>query len=177
MINRGPTAARAQGSGNPYCGVERIVQPSDQLGRLDARRVLMAKHPALEAENQAERLYTGGQVREPEGKDVLPVQIVKPERQEIAHHDATRIAARAACRIVSRAVLVPCRDRVRRSSARRSTRPASTGRSKPGGCPAWGHAPPRVRRIGGGHPTLRRDHCRSSASPPSRMPRSPTPWR
>ena len=53
----------------PVSGIgERVVQPPDQLGGLDVRRVLVAERPALHPEDEAERLDMRGQVREREGR-------------------------------------------------------------------------------------------------------------
>ena len=69
---------------------ERIVQPPDQLGGLDVRRVLIPESPALHPEDEAERLDMLGQVRERE-RDGLPlVEVVKLEVLEIAHQNKAR---------------------------------------------------------------------------------------
>ena len=43
---------------------QRIVQPPDQLGGLDVRRVLISERPVLHADDEAERLEVRGQGRE-----------------------------------------------------------------------------------------------------------------
>ena len=58
---------------------ERVVQPPDQLGGFDVRRVLISEGPALHSEDEAERLDMGGQVRQREGDNLPLVQIVKLE--------------------------------------------------------------------------------------------------
>ena len=42
---------------------ERVVQPANQFGGLDVRRVLVAEGPALDAEDESELLHFGWQVR------------------------------------------------------------------------------------------------------------------
>ena len=69
---------------------ERIVQPPDQLGSFDVRRVLVAEGPALHAEDETERLDMGGQIRQREGDDLPLVQIVKLEGLEVADQDVAR---------------------------------------------------------------------------------------
>ena len=73
--------------------VERVVEPPDQLGGLDVRRVLIAELPALDAEDETERLDMRGQVREGEDDDLPLVQIVKLEGLEVAHQDVARAVA------------------------------------------------------------------------------------
>ena len=52
------------------------MQPPDQLGNLDVRRILVAERPALHPEDEAERLDMHGQVREREGDGLAFIQIV-----------------------------------------------------------------------------------------------------
>ena len=73
--------------------VERVVEPPDQLGGLDVRRVLIAELPALDAEDETERLDMRGQVREGEDDNLPLVQIVKLEGLEVAHQDVSRAVA------------------------------------------------------------------------------------
>ena len=78
----------------PVSGVgERIVQPSDQLGGFDVRRVLVAEGPALHAEDEAERLNMRGQVRKRENHNFPFVEVVKLEGLEVAHQDVARALA------------------------------------------------------------------------------------
>ena len=78
----------------PVSGIgERVVQPPDQLGGLDVRRVLVAERPALHPEDEAERLDMRGQVREREGDGLPLVQVVKLEGLEVAHQDEARALA------------------------------------------------------------------------------------
>ncbi len=72
---------------------ERIVQPSNQFGGLDVDGVLIAESPAFHAEDEAERLYMRGQVREGKGDDLSLVEIVKFEVLEIADEDVARSVA------------------------------------------------------------------------------------
>ena len=69
---------------------ERVVQPSDQLGGLDVRRILVAEGPALHAENEAEHLDMRGQVDQREGDGLPLVQIVKLEGLEGSDKDEAR---------------------------------------------------------------------------------------
>ena len=78
----------------PVSGIgERVVQPPDQLGGLDVRRVLVAERPALHPEDEAERLDMRRQVREREGDGLPLVQVVKLEGLEVAHQDEARALA------------------------------------------------------------------------------------
>ena len=109
--------------------VERIVQPSDQFCRRDIGGVLVAESPALHAENEAELLDVGGQVRERKGGDLALVEIVKLEGLKIADQDeAGAVALRQRVEILPGLPVGLCRDRARRFSARRSGRRARTGR-------------------------------------------------
>ena len=75
--------------------VERIVQPSDQFGRRDIGGVLVAECPALHAENEAEFLDVGGQVRERKDGDFALVEIAKLEGLKIAdQNEAGAVALR-----------------------------------------------------------------------------------
>ena len=75
------------------CIRERVVQPPDQFGSLDVRRVLIAECPALHTEDEAERLDMCGQVHQRESDDLPLVQIVKLEGLEIADQDEARAGA------------------------------------------------------------------------------------
>ena len=67
--------------------VKRVMQPPDQFGRLDVRRVLVAERPALHPEDEAERLDIARQFRERE-RDGLPfVKIVQLEGLEVAYQN------------------------------------------------------------------------------------------
>ena len=72
---------------------ERIMQPPDQLGGFDVRRVLVTEGPALHPEDEAERVNMRGQVREREGHNLPLVQIVKLEGLKVAHQDVARALA------------------------------------------------------------------------------------
>ena len=74
-------------------GVERIVQPPDQLGGLDVRRILIAEGAALHAENEAERFDMLGQIGKRKRDDLPLVQIVQLEGLEVADQDETRTVA------------------------------------------------------------------------------------
>ena len=69
------------------------------------------------------------------------------------------------------------RDRVPRSSVRRSGRRARRDRCIPRACPASRHALRTAPLSASGHHTRQRTRCRSSASPPSRVQHDATPQR
>ena len=108
---------------------EGVVKPPDQLGGFDVDRILVAEGAALHAQDEAEGLDVAGQVGEREG-DLLPlVQIVQLEGLEVADQDvAGALGLGEGVEGTLRPVRRPRRDRARRSSVRRSARPARTGR-------------------------------------------------
>ena len=154
---------------------ESIVQPPDQLGGLDVRRVLVAERPALHAEDEAERLDMRGQVRQREGNGLALVQIVKLEGLEVAHQDEARaLAVRQRVEIlpglfVRLAEIAPGAllfdDQYARPEQVDEARTVVQLRDMR----------PRIgRRYAAAHRTRRRRRCRSSASRPSHKPHRAT---
>ena len=68
-------------------GVERVVQPPDQLRGLDVGGVLIAEGALLDAEDEAEVLHVRGKVLEAESDLCSLVEIVQLEGLEIADED------------------------------------------------------------------------------------------
>ena len=69
------------------------MEPPDEFRRLDVDGVLVSKRPALDTEDEAERLDVAGQFREREGDGLPLVEIVKLEGLEVAHEDVARAVA------------------------------------------------------------------------------------
>ena len=74
-----------------------VMQPPDEFGGLDVRRILITKLPALNAKVKAERLDMRRQVRESESDGLPLVQVVKLEGLEIAHQNVARPVALGQC--------------------------------------------------------------------------------
>ena len=64
--------------------LQRIVQPRDQLGRLDVDRVLIAERSALHADDEPELLDVLRQVGESEASLLAFVPVEKLEGLEVA---------------------------------------------------------------------------------------------
>ena len=72
---------------------ERIVQAPHQLRGLDVRRILIAEGPALNAEDEAERLDVRGQVRQCKRDGFSLVEVAKFEGLEVADQNVARAVA------------------------------------------------------------------------------------
>ena len=70
--------------------LKRIVQSPDLFSRFDIGWVLIAKGPALHAEDEPERLHMGGQILEREGGGFPLVEIVQLEGLEVADQNVAR---------------------------------------------------------------------------------------
>ena len=73
--------------------VQRIVQPADDLGRLDVGRVLITEGAALNTDDEAEGLDMLGEIREREGDRFALVEIVELEGLKVADQNVPRLVA------------------------------------------------------------------------------------
>ena len=73
--------------------MQRVVQPADDLGRHDVRRVLIAEGASLNTDDEAEGLDMLGELREREGDRFALVEIVEFEGLEVADQDVARFLA------------------------------------------------------------------------------------
>ena len=83
--------------------VQRVVQPADDLGRHDVRRVLIAEGASLNTDDEAEGLHVLGEFRQCEGDRFALVEIVEFEGLEVADQDVARFLA-----LGERIEVLPC---------------------------------------------------------------------
>ena len=82
---------------------ERVVQSTDQLRGLDVRPILIAEDPALNSEDEAQRLDLARQFRKRERNQFPLIEIVELEGLEIADQDeAWAVALRNGVEILLR---------------------------------------------------------------------------
>ena len=70
--------------------VQRVVEPPDDFGGLDVRRVLIAEGAALNTDDEAEVLHLLGEFRERKGDRLVLVEVRELECLEVADEEVAR---------------------------------------------------------------------------------------